>query len=126
MSVTTAVTIPVQLIKRSTANTFGTGGVAVNGAYDSTDPAATATNFASTANATTLGTVVGTAVRALKYFAQVATPTTPAEVIEWDFGTTAKQPVLRGVAQSLCLNLGGTTIAGGNVACGFEWTEDNN
>lgn len=124
MTTTTAVTIPVQLIKRSTANTGGTGGVAVLGPYDSNDAAATATNFAYTANATTFGTVVGTAVRSDKYFALVATPTTAAQVLDWEFGNHSKCPTLRGTAQQLCINLGGVTIAGGNVSISFEWTED--
>jgi hypothetical protein len=129
MTATTAVGINLQLIKRSTANAGGSTGVAVNGAYDSNDPAATATNLAYTANATTLGTVVGTAVRSDKYAVEVGT--TPAtqqpQVIEWIFGqNNCKPPVLRGVAQSLCVNLGGATIAGGSVSILFEWTEDNN
>ena len=128
MTATTAVEVNLQLIKRSTANAGGSLGVAVNGSMDSNDAAATATNLAYTANATTLGTPVGTAVRSDRYAAEVGT--TPAtqqpQIVEWIFGEpNCKPPILRGVAQSVCVNLGGATIAGGEVNISIEWTEDN-
>jgi len=127
MTVTTAVTIPLQLIKRSTLNAGGTTGVAVYTPYDSNDSAPTATNLAYVTNYTTAGTVVGTPIRSDKYFAEVATPTSEAQIIVWEFsGYGCKPPTLRGATQELCINLGGVTIAGGSVSAVIEWTEDNN
>ena len=124
MTATTAVTVPIQLIKRSTANTGGTVGIAAITSWDSNNATATATNLAYQANATTLGTVVGTGVRSIKYFAPLTT--TQSVVVNWDLGINNCQPVvLRGVAQSLCINLNGTTIAGGTISASFTWTEDN-
>ena len=129
LTATTAVTVPIQLIKRSTTNTGGTAGVAVATPYDSNNAAATATATAYTGNPTALGTVVGTAVRAARYFAEITATvsTSPAQMIDWEFGLNNCQPiVLRGTTQGLCVNLGGTTIAGGRIDVTIEWTEDSN
>jgi hypothetical protein len=127
MTTTTAAVVPVIIIKRSTANAGGTTGIAAITPHDSNNAAATAGNLFYAANATTLGTTVGTMIRAAKYFSEVATPTSPAEVLEWTFGQNGEQPpTLRGTAQGLAINLNGTTIAGATMTCIITWTEDSN
>src|SRR5204863_4895248 len=56
---TTGTDTDIQLIKRSTANTGGTSTNPTKVAYDSNDPASTATINAYTANPTGLGTAIG-------------------------------------------------------------------
>jgi hypothetical protein len=129
MTVTTSVVVPVQLIKRSTLNAGGTTGVALTTPLDSNNATATATNLAYATNYTTGGTVVGTMIRSQKYFAQATgiVPTTECQLIDWVFGQNGCQPpTLRSATQSICINLGGVTIAGGSVSASIEWTEDNN
>jgi hypothetical protein len=127
MTTTTAVVIPVSLVKRSTANTGGTTGSAVVGVHDSNDAASTATNLFYATNAATLGTIVGTLYRARKYFSEVATPTSEAQTCDWSFGQNGDKPiVLRGTAQGLAINLNGTAFAGGTMTITCTWTEDNN
>jgi hypothetical protein len=122
---TTAVVIPVTLVKRSAANTGGSSGIGAITPLDSNDAASTASNLFYATNPTALGAAVGTMVRAAKYFCEVATPTSAAEVLDWPLGNNdAKPVVLRGTAQTLCVNFGGVTIAGGTVTIVFEYTED--
>lgn len=40
-----------------------------------------------------------------------------------DFGKLGQPIVLRGVAQSVAINLSGITLTG-TVSCTFEWTEE--
>lgn len=125
MTATTAVLVPVQLIKRSAANVGGTAGSATITPHDSNDSAATATNLFYTANATTLGATVGTMIRSASYLATTST-TNPQQILSYSFGQDGGQPiVLRGVAQGLAINLNGVTIAGGKLDMSVTWTEDN-
>lgn len=117
---TTAADVDVQLIKRSTADTGGTGTTQVDVQHDTTDAAGTATVISYTANPT-LGTVVA-AIRSQRIL--VGTTANPTQVATWDFGRISKAIVLRGTAQQICFNLGGVAIAGGNADGSFEWTEE--
>ena len=125
MSTTTAVDVPVQLIKRSSADTGGTSTAPAATPHDSNNAAATAVLAAYTANPSALGTLVGTAIRSSIYSSQ-STFTSPAEVLDFPLGQNNDQPVvLRGVAQQLAINLGGTALAGAKVNASITWTEDN-
>ncbi len=115
------------LIKRSTANSAGTpSAITAVVAHDSSNPAPQAV-LSSYAVSPTLGTTVGT-LRQTKY--QLASTTAVAAsvpiVLVWDFGLRNEQcPVLRGVAQMLCLNQNSGAIATGTVYdVAVTWVEE--
>lgn len=118
---TSAVNIPVTLVKRSTANTGGTTGAPSVVPHDSTNAAATATVVNYTANPTT-GTPVGNLRSQLCNFVP---GTGSATSMIQEFGTRNDQAVvLRGTSQVLAINLGGATVTGGGVSIDIEWTEE--
>lgn len=119
---TTAITTPVLLIKRSTANTGGTSTAPTAVSHDSSNPAATATGLAYTANPT-VGATVGTLRQDRLTFATTAT--VAEGPIEWTLGNKPGQAlVLRGTTQVLAVNLNGVTITGGSLSVDIEWTEE--
>jgi hypothetical protein len=114
--------VTINLVKRSNANTGGTTGNASAQTHDSTSAAAS--TFAQTyiVAATTLGLSTGTPVRTASVFLPAAN-SAPGYVQSWDFGSGPRQTiVLRGVAQSLCMNLL-TAPAGTLLNVDIEWTE---
>lgn len=114
--------INLQLLKRSTANTGGTFVADTAVPHDSTNAAATATVGHYTANPTT-GTLVG-AVRSSRFDFGSTGGQTQSEI--WDFGSYKNQAVtLRGITQSLALNFNGATITGSIVDITIEWTEES-
>lgn len=116
---TAAADMDVTLIKRSSANSAGTGVAATP--HDSANAAATAVVQSYTA-APTPGAAVGTPVRSAKSF--IATATTAPFIQNWDFGNGPKQGVvLRGVAQGLAMNVSATQI-GALYDLDLEWTEE--
>lgn len=118
----------VVLIKRSTANSGGTSSTLTEVAYDSDNAAATAVIRSYTANPT-LGTAVGE-VYSRRVSFPVQTPSNAqgngGAVVPWEWTyTSIGQPiVLRGTSQVLAINLNGVTIAGGNIQCSIEWSEE--
>lgn len=120
---TTAVSVPIGIIKRSTADSAGTAVTLTNVPYDSAFPAATAVAKSYTANPT-LGTAVGFV--ADPYFS-VGNLTTggaqpfPSVMIYGELGSPI---VLRGVAQSVVVNLNAASLSGIVASCTFEWTEE--
>jgi hypothetical protein len=121
---TTAGEINPALIVRSTTNSGGTTANPTKVPHDSNSVAASATVTSYTGNATTLGTTVGT-IRADKLFAPAAAATSAGSNLFYCFGASFGQAVvLRGTGQGLCLNLGGTTIAGSSFNIWIEWTEE--
>ena len=114
-----AVAEPVTILRRSTIYA-GAGSSPVETAYDSSNSAATAVAEVWTANPT-VGTLVGLLADISVLF-PAGTALAPATVFE--FGRLGSPVVLRGVAQSVAVNLSGITIAG-TLGCTFEWTEDS-
>lgn len=117
---TTAGQIQILLIKRSTANTVGTSTAQTRIPYDSNDVASTATVLAYTANPT-LGTAIGN-VRGDRAFLPGAASAGDAQGLAWSF-VNGKPMILRGIAQGVCINLAGATLAGGSLNVTIEWTE---
>jgi hypothetical protein len=116
---TAAADMDITVVKRSTADTAGTGVAATP--HDSANAAATAVVQSFTA-APTPGTGVGTPIRSAKSF--IATTTTAPIIQNWDFGNGPKQGVvLRGVVQGLALNVNATQI-GALYDIDVEWTEE--
>lgn len=115
---TTAGSVLLQLIKRSTANAGGTASTPTPVPHDSADTAVSAPSFY-TANPTP-GTGLGN-VRA-QYIA-LGSATAVAEPVIWEFNDKGKPIVLSGTAQGLAVNLNGATVTGGNFTVTFEWFE---
>lgn len=112
------------LYKRSTANTGGTLTAATNVAHDSNNnPGSAVVNTYSASNPTT-GT--GALVRAGE-LTLPASGNNPALPLVWDFTVRNSQGmVLRGTAQSLCINWNGVAVPGGSALCiDVEWTEES-
>lgn len=111
------------LIKRSTANSGGTAVAATVVPNDSTNAAGTATVNAYTANPTP-GTTVGNVVAQKLAIPAPASVVTANPQIMYDSHTFAQPITLRGTAEGLALNLGGTTLTGGSVMVNVKWTEE--
>lgn len=118
---TTAITVPLSIIKRSAANTGGTSTAPVVVPHDSNNGAGTAVVLAYTANPTVLGTTVGM----LDAFKLDLPASATATNVNLDEDFNDGQPyVLRGTAQILAINLNSSAIAGGNLAVAIHWTEE--
>jgi acyl dehydratase len=119
---TTSGAMKMQLMKRSSANTGGTSTAVTAVPFDSNDAAASATVLAYTSNP-----IVGTPVGTLETFIQ-AFPSTAQTYSDdgndFTYGTIGKPIVLRGVAQTLAINLNGASApAGGTLDIKMTWTE---
>lgn len=122
----TAITIPVVLAKRASANTGGTattgGAIPVPYALDSTNAAATATTVAWTANPTIVDTTPG--VTDIQFLGLAATTTSTAGNVTFNYTDRLymQAPILRGIAQQLCVNLNATSPTA-SLSVSFRWTE---
>jgi hypothetical protein len=117
-------TLDFYIYKRTTANTggtFATDGIAKN---DSLNADSTATIKLYSANPSSLGT--GQLIRGRRMSLASKTPN-GIPVQEWveEFGNNNQQPmVLRGVGESLCINMNGQTMpSGAEFYFTFEWVE---
>lgn len=120
---TTAASINILLIKRSTANT---GGITQNHSKvpnDSASVASSVTLQSYTANPI-VGTVVGN-VKAEKIFVPATSTVGYSAKTTWQFGDDFVQAiVLRGVAENININLNGITVLGLTLAISITWTEE--
>lgn len=113
-------TASIALIKRSTANTGGTTGTADGIPHDSLSAAASVAFIGYTANPT-LGTLVGLLDAQLVFFGAT---TAAGDLYVWTPGKDPSQGiVLRGTAQSVAVNLNGSTLTGGYLNCTATWIE---
>jgi len=123
----TLVTLPVLLTKHSVANTGGTAATTtalpVPAAIDSGNSAATATTTAYTANPTVDSTA--TRVDAITISLNTTSALVAGGAASFNFSQLrySQQPTLRGVAEQLCVNLGGVSVTSGAIAVSFRWTE---
>lgn len=126
----TAINISVYLTKHVAANTGGTAatGTALPTAYpmDSTNPTVSATLTAYTANPT-IADAASTVINSATLFLPVTSTATGqnAVVFDWGSGGIAVQgPILRGIAQQVCVNLNGVTApSSGLLNVQWVWTE---
>lgn len=120
---TTAAVRDVILFKRSVINSGGTTVAVASQAYDSNNPAATATINYYTANPLTLGTGVGISAR--KLLVNTPTSATAIDRILWDWGNRPSQAiVLRGSNHGLAINLNSVASAGNSWNIFIEYTEE--
>lgn len=115
---TAAGTMPVQLVRRSTAGTLGSAALTavVAAKHDTEFPAPTAVvSTVGTANYTTLGTIAGVIATGRLQMTALATGLGVAPIV-WDFSTRQDHPiVLRGVLQHVCINFNAAAIPSGGV-----------
>lgn len=122
----TAITIPVVITKHAAANTGGTPATStalpVPYPLDSSNPAASATTTAYTANPTITDTSPG--LVDTQFLGLAATTTSTAGNSQFNYGDRnfMEAPTLRGVAQQLCVNLNGTSPTA-SLTVSFRWTE---
>jgi hypothetical protein len=126
----TGAAIDVLLLRRSTADTGGTSTTTALIPHDNLDPPATSVVTSYTANPGALGTIIGVALRATKLMPTLATSTATdfplPDRVFWDFGNRpGKGIVLRGVADTLAINLNSVSLAAGaSMSIGVELTEE--
>jgi hypothetical protein len=117
---TTAGTMSVSLVKRTTANTGGTSTAPSIALFDSKDAAATAVPKLYTANPSALGTGITLSTQSLNFGVAGA-----AANVVFDFSTRNDKAIyLRGVAEGLAINLnGGAVPSGGTFGYTIEFEE---
>jgi len=120
---------PVAIIKRSTANSGGTVVTPAVVPYDSQFSLTGAATNTGTAVAVgyianpTVGTAVGVLADPYLTFSNYTTGVGGGPY-PFIFGQLGSPVVLRGVAQSVAVNMSGQSIAGTTISCTFEWTEE--
>ncbi len=113
----------IAVIKRSAVDTGGTSTSPTAVPHDSTDSAATAVVKAYTANPSALGAAVGT-LRTVKIGAPAANTST-ISIVEWSLDVSAaKAIVLKGLGETLAINLNGVTPTGSSFDAYVTWTEE--
>lgn len=127
---TTAVMVPVLLMKHASANTGAASAtgtqIPIPYALNSTDSAATATTSAwITANPTIVDAAPGIIDSSNLPLALPGTITGNAPSVVFDYSRRdySEAPTLRGVAQQLCLNLNTTAVTAGLLYITARWTE---
>lgn len=123
----TLVSLPVVITKHASANTGGTAATttALPTPYrlDSLNPAPLATTTAYTVNPTIADAAPGLIDAGIATF-NVTTVAGGAPVtFSWTTRAYNEAPVLRGVAQQVCVNLNGVSVSSGLLAVSFMWTE---
>ncbi len=119
---TTATTLDVTLVRRSTADSAGTSTTPTIVKHDSGSAAATAVAKAYTV-APTAGTLVG-AICSEKLLLAVPAASGGESQVEWIFGNRpAQSPVLRGILEFFAITISAIP-AGGSMNISFEWSEE--
>lgn len=118
---TTSASHDTVLLRRSTLNSGGTFTNPVSVRHDTNNSLATAVVKAYTANPT-LGTLIGNLSADKQFLNNSATGS--SDVRDYVLTESGAQPIfLRGVNESVSINLNGATIAGGLFDIWAEWTE---
>lgn len=124
----TLITLPVIITKHASANSGGTAatGTALPVPYklDSSLAAATATTTAYTANPTINDSTPGI-INAANFSLNTTSALVglSAAIFDWTRRGYMTAPVLRGIAQQVCVNLNALSPSSGLVNVAFEWTE---
>lgn len=117
---TTGSIVPVNIIKRSTANTGGTSTTGTAVPWSSANAAATAVVSAYTVNPSALGTSLG-----LLSYETPFIPILQDTLFQYDFSLVPYQTyTLNTAAETIAINLNGATVTGGSLAFKISWTEE--
>lgn len=124
----TLVNVPVVLFKRASANTGGTPATStalpVAYRFDSTSTAPVSVPIAWTANPTIVDSAPGIVGAKVINFGTTGTTVASFNGL-WDYSERnfMAAPVLRGVAQNLCISLSAVSVSSGVLQVSFKWTE---
>lgn len=126
----TLVTLPVLLNKHTVANTGGTAATTtalpVPVSLDTTaatTASASATTTAYTANPTIDATALQVDAMLASFNVTSALVNGSQAFFDYKSRGYMNAPTLRGIAQQLCVNLGGISVSSGLLAVSFAWTE---
>lgn len=124
----TLVNVPLLITKHASANTGGTAatGTALPVPYtlDTANPAVTATATAYTANPTITDAAAGIVSSGMLVLTATGTLAgNTGVIIDWTNDALNQGPILRGIAQQVCVNLNATSPSSGLVNVTFLWTE---
>lgn len=126
----TLVSLPILLTKHTIANTGGTAATTTALPVPVTMDTGTATTASATAALTAYTANPTIDSTALQVDSMVASFNTTSALVNgsqayFDYKTRryAEAPTLRGIAQQLCVNLGGISVSSGLLAISFYWTE---
>lgn len=120
--------LDLYLIKRTVDNTGGTRASQAADVvkHDTLDDSPTAIPYTYSVIPTALGAGKTFRTRARQFFAKLTEPTTGSEEFVVDFDIHRSKPIiLRGVAESVVLNLGGAAVPAGLILyINVEWVEE--
>lgn len=124
----TLINVPVTLMKHASVNTGGTPATStalpVPYAQDSTNAAAGASTTAWTANPTIPDATPGIIDNGVLPLSATGTLLgNPGLLFDYTERNFMQAPILRGVAQQICVNFNSTSITSGVVNTTFKWTE---
>lgn len=123
MTQTTAGIDTVTLLTRGTADTAGTSSNTNIGKLDRNNSAAVSVPLTYTANPT-VNDASPTNIRQWQIGAMASGTTSPNDIAIYSVGNSWGQGItLRGTAQVLYVNFGGTAHSGLSVSCTFQWME---
>lgn len=131
-TITTQVVVPVLLTKHASANSGGTAGTTtqlpVSYKMDSSNATGAATLTSWTANPTINDSAPGIIASGLLVMTKADGTNgavSPMTLFDFSEATYAQKPILRGIAQQLCVNLNGTaaTMTGNLINISYYWTE---
>lgn len=124
----TLVNVPVTITKHAAANTGGTPATStalpVPYTLDTQNVAVTATTTAYTANPTITDAAAGILDHDIAAFVTTGTASTNGAIIfDYTPRNFNQAPVLRGIAQQVCVNFNAITVSTGLINVSFRWTE---
>lgn len=128
----TAIGLPISITKNAVADTAGTQATApaLPVTY-SFDPLIAATVSIATWQANTANPTINDTGPGIIATQQLNLPTTAAGsgsapvIFNWESQRYAQAPILRAVAQQLCLNLNSTSVSSGKINSQWWWTESS-
>lgn len=125
----TLVSLPVVITKHASANTGGTlatsTALPVPYKYDTQNPAPTATTAAWTVSPTIADSTPGILDAGIVTLNVTTAAGGAPNNFTWFTRAYNEPPVLRGVAQQVCVNLNGVSVSSGLLAISFFWTEQS-
>lgn len=123
----TLVSLPVVITKHASANTGGTAALTTAlptpYKFDSQNPTNGASTTAYTANPTIADAAPGIIDAGVVTLNVTTVAGGAPTTFSWTTRAYNEAPVLRGIAQQLCVNLNGISVTSGLLAISFMWTE---
>lgn len=124
----TLINVPITITKHASANTGGTAATStalpVPYTLDTTNATVSATITAYTANPTIADATPGILDNDIAAFVTTGTASTNGAIVfDYTGRNFIQAPILRGVAQQICVNFNATSVSSGVVNTSLRWTE---